>query len=62
MILNDKTIKDSYPIPNTNDCFDSLSGAKLFRTMDIYIYICFVLKVQRYEKKKVKKVVRSMIN
>ena len=33
--LNSVTIKDSYPIPNIQDCLDTLSGAKWFSTLDL---------------------------
>ena len=29
------TVKDSYPLPNIQDCLDSLSGAKYFSSMDL---------------------------
>ena len=32
--LNDKTVKDAYPIPRINDNLDALSGAKWFTTLD----------------------------
>ena len=32
--LNDKTIKDAYPIPRIDDNLDALSGAKWFTTLD----------------------------
>ena len=33
--LNEVTVKDSYPLPNIQDCLDSLDGAKYFSTMDL---------------------------
>jgi len=33
--LNDVTTKDSYPLPNIQDCLDSLDGARYFSTMDL---------------------------
>ena len=33
--LNNVTVKDSYPLPNIQDCLDSLSGAKYFSSMDL---------------------------
>ena len=33
--LNDVTIKDSYPLPNIEDTFDSLSGATYFCALDL---------------------------
>ena len=33
--LNQVTQKDSYPLPNIQDCLDSLDGAKFFSTMDL---------------------------
>ena len=33
--LNDVTIKDSYPLPNMQDCLESLEGAKFFSSMDL---------------------------
>ena len=33
--LNDKTIGDSYPLPNINDILDSLGSAKYFSVFDL---------------------------
>ena len=33
--LNDVTVKDAYPIPRVDDCFDALSGSKWFSCMDL---------------------------
>ena len=33
--LNKVTVKDSYPIPNIQDCIDTLAGAKWFHTLDL---------------------------
>lgn len=33
--LNEVTLKDSYPLPNMEDCLDSLGGAKYFSTVDL---------------------------
>lgn len=33
--LNQVTKKDAFPIPRTEDCFDALTGAVMFSTMDI---------------------------
>lgn len=33
--LNSVTVKDSYPLPRIDDCFDSLGGAVWFSTMDL---------------------------
>lgn len=33
--LNSVTVKDSYPLPRIEDCFDALAGATLFSTMDL---------------------------
>ena len=33
--LNDATVKDSYPLPNIEDTFDSLNGAKYFCALDL---------------------------
>lgn len=33
--LNEVTHKDSYPLPNMEDCIDSLGGAKYFSTVDL---------------------------
>ena len=32
--LNEKSIKDSYPLPRMDDCIDSLGDAKFFTTLD----------------------------
>jgi len=34
--VNDITVKDSYSLPNIDEIFDSLDGAKIFTTMDLY--------------------------
>ena len=34
--VNDATIKDSYSLPNIDEIFDGLDGAKIFTTMDLY--------------------------
>jgi len=34
--VNDLTIKDSYSLPYIDEIFDSLDGAKIFTTMDLY--------------------------
>ena len=34
--VNDITEKDSYSLPNIDEIFDSLDGAKIFTTMDLY--------------------------
>ena len=33
--LNDVTIKDSYPLPLADSCFDALSGSQWFSTLDL---------------------------
>ena len=33
--LNQVTLKDSYPIPNIQDCIDTLSGSNWFSTLDL---------------------------
>ena len=33
--LNEVTVKDAYPIPRVDDCFDALSGSKWFNCMDL---------------------------
>ncbi|KAK3735800.1 hypothetical protein QZH41_007420 [Actinostola sp. cb2023] len=33
--LNDATIKDSYPLPVADSCFDALSGSQWFSTLDL---------------------------
>ena len=33
--LNDATIKDSYPLPLADSCFDALSGSQWFSTLDL---------------------------
>ena len=33
--LNDVTRKDSYPLPNIQDCFDALGGTKWFSSIDL---------------------------
>lgn len=34
--LNDATIKDYYSLPNIDEIFYGLDGAKIFTTMDLY--------------------------
>ena len=33
--LNNLTVKDSYPLPRIDTCFDALGGAKFFSTLDL---------------------------
>ena len=33
--LNERTVKDSYPLPRIDDCLDALSGAKLYSVFDL---------------------------
>jgi hypothetical protein len=33
--LNEVTIKNKYPLPNINDLFDQLEGAKVFSKIDL---------------------------
>ena len=33
--LNDVTVKDSFPLPNMQDCLESLANAKIFSSMDL---------------------------
>ena len=33
--LNELTVKDAYPLPRADDCFDSLTGAQWFSTLDL---------------------------
>ena len=33
--VNDITVADHYPLPNVADCFDSLSGSRLYSTLDL---------------------------
>ena len=33
--LNDRTVKDAYPLPKISMCLDSLSGARYFSTLDL---------------------------
>ena len=33
--LNLLSVKDSYPLPRTDTCFDALGGAKFFSTLDL---------------------------
>ena len=33
--VNDRTVKDSYPLPRINMCFDSLGGSRWFTTLDL---------------------------
>ena len=33
--LNSITVKDSYPLPRIDTCFDALGGAKYFSTLDL---------------------------
>ena len=35
--LNNITVKDSYPLPHTQDCLDFLQGSKLLTTLDLQI-------------------------
>jgi len=32
--LNERTVRDSYPLPRTDDCLDTLGDAKFFSTLD----------------------------
>lgn len=33
--LNEKTVKDCYPLPIIEDCLDTLQGTKYFATLDM---------------------------
>ena len=33
--LNERTVKDTYPLPRIDDCLDTLAGASLFSTFDL---------------------------
>ena len=33
--INKKTIKNKYPLPNINDLFEQLNGAKVFSKLDL---------------------------
>jgi len=33
--LNERTVKDTYPLPRIDDCLDTLAGSKLFSTFDL---------------------------
>lgn len=33
--LNDVTVKDSHPLPKTDDCLDALSGSVWFSALDL---------------------------
>lgn len=35
--LNDVTRKDAYPLPRIDDCLDSVSGARMFSTIDLQL-------------------------
>ncbi|UYV60597.1 hypothetical protein LAZ67_1001626 [Cordylochernes scorpioides] len=40
--LNSVTVKDQYPLPRIDDCFDSLHGARYFTSLDLcsgYLYL-----------------------
>ena len=34
-LLNQRTVKDSFPLPRIDECLDNLSGARLFSTLDL---------------------------
>ena len=40
--LNNLTVKDSYPLPRIDTCFDALGGAKYFSTLDLRQGYCQV--------------------
>jgi hypothetical protein len=44
-LLNEVTIKNKYPLPNINDLFDQLKGAKVFSKIDLRSGY-FQLKIQ----------------
>ena len=33
--LNNRTVKDNFPLPNIQDCLDSLAGSTFFSTLDM---------------------------
>jgi hypothetical protein len=35
LLLNEVTIKNKYPLPNINDLFDQLKGAKVFSKINL---------------------------
>jgi hypothetical protein len=46
--LNEVTIKNKYPLPNINDPFDQLKGAKVFSKIDLRLGY-FQLKIQEQD-------------
>ena len=40
--LNDRTVKDAYPISRVDECLDSLTGSKWFSCLDLNYVFCLI--------------------
>src|SRR3954471_2586952 len=49
--LNEVTIKNMYPLPNINDLFDQLKGAKVFSMIDLRLGY-FQMKIREQDRPK----------
>lgn len=49
--LNEKTVKDCYPLPILEDCMDTLQGTKYFSTLDMAsgYYQIMIDKAERHK-------------
>ncbi|KAL7859570.1 hypothetical protein SRHO_G00147170 [Serrasalmus rhombeus] len=48
--LNDLTLKDAYPLPNIEECLDTLEGATVFSTLDLQKSGYWQVEVRKQER------------
>ena len=55
--LNNRTVKDNFPLPNIQDCLDSLAGSTFFSTLDMASGY-YQIELEESDKKKMAIVIR----